>query len=598
MVILSGILLILSFPPFPFAFFIYFAFVPLLLVIDETPPRTFEDKFWGFFKAALVLIWRFISLQFIWKFRQKPWIYRWHIISHNAEVFRYAYTAFVIWNFGCCYWLLFTGLDADKFSEPFVYFAAGFVANLVNPFLMTIPVYLYTQVRDATGGWLSGLGLICFWVVFEWLHLYWDLAWPWLTLGHSLSTYPVLIQYAEFTGVLGVSAHILLVNVLIYYSIRAMRYARWVGWSFGAMTGIAIAIPFILNFYILKPERDVFQASGSSRVRMIQPNINSYLRIQTGTLESQVEGFIQQITEKPLDSIDLVILPEKALFKPMFANCLHLKDGSQALWEFVQTDSIDLITGAEELRYFAPDSNVIPITAQPYNATRQVQDPCYPAPEGYIARYNSAFLLSPIFKPQSIQKKRLVPMTEQIPFLRYFSRKTSGSYLPSWLTDDFTAADSLQLMLLKDSVSIAPVICYESMFGREIGKLMSKGAAFVTIITDDGFWKLPASQIQHAHFSRLRAIETRREVVRVANTGISMHVDILGNIITRTKRNEKVVIDENVKHYNTETYYSIHGDYIARFAVIIGLVIIFITLLIQIWRNARESKRTQGSTTA
>ena len=44
MVILSGIMLVLAFPPFPFAFLGYFAFVPLLLVIDHTPNKTFEGR--------------------------------------------------------------------------------------------------------------------------------------------------------------------------------------------------------------------------------------------------------------------------------------------------------------------------------------------------------------------------------------------------------------------------------------------------------------------------------------------------------------------------------------------------------------------------
>ena len=90
MVILSGILLILAFPPFPMAFLAYFAFVPLLLVIDQTPEKTFEDRFWGFFKAIIVLLFRFLTLQFIWRYKQKPWRYQRQIISQNAHFSHYS----------------------------------------------------------------------------------------------------------------------------------------------------------------------------------------------------------------------------------------------------------------------------------------------------------------------------------------------------------------------------------------------------------------------------------------------------------------------------------------------------------------------------
>ena len=53
MVLASGLMLVLSFPPFPFAFLAYIAFVPLLLVMDHTPDRVYEDRFWGFFKAGI-----------------------------------------------------------------------------------------------------------------------------------------------------------------------------------------------------------------------------------------------------------------------------------------------------------------------------------------------------------------------------------------------------------------------------------------------------------------------------------------------------------------------------------------------------------------
>ena len=292
MVMLSGILLVLSFPPFPFAFLAHIAFVPLLLVIDMTPAKTFEDRFWGFFKAFIVLLWRFVTLQFIWRFKQKPWRYQRQIISHNAQVFRYAYTAFVIWNFGTCYWLMMTAFGATSWTEVITYLMAGLMACILNPFLMTIPVYLYTRIKKTGWHGLASLAFVCFWLTFEWLHFNWDLSWSWITLGHAFTLYPSAIQFIEFTGTLGISAQILVVNVLIYQAIRAVgsRHTavgsrqlseaksaiggsevgreqlvgerKWRIWlPLGGALLVALA-PFMFNPVILAEDRAVFSTRG------------------------------------------------------------------------------------------------------------------------------------------------------------------------------------------------------------------------------------------------------------------------------------------------------------------------------------------------
>jgi len=63
---------------------------------------------------------------------------------------------------------------------------------------------------------ISLLSLIVFWLTFEYLHLNWDLSWPWLTLGNCFSESLFLIKWYEYTGVLGGTLWILFLNVLFY----------------------------------------------------------------------------------------------------------------------------------------------------------------------------------------------------------------------------------------------------------------------------------------------------------------------------------------------------------------------------------------------
>ena len=58
------------------------------------------------------------------------------------------------------------------------------------------------------------------WLAFEYLHLNWDLTWPWLTLGNVFSDKTTWIQWYEYTGVLGGSLWVLTINTILYFALR------------------------------------------------------------------------------------------------------------------------------------------------------------------------------------------------------------------------------------------------------------------------------------------------------------------------------------------------------------------------------------------
>ena len=90
-----------------------------------------------------------------------------------------------------------------------------------------------------------------------------------------------------------------------------------------------------------------------------------------------------------------------------------------------------------------------------------------------------------------------------------------------------------------NSMKIAPIICYESVFGKFVTGYVRKGAEALFIITNDGWWKNTNGYKQHLYFASLRAIETRRHVARSANTGVSCIIDIRGK-----RTNETDVVEQ------------------------------------------------------
>ncbi len=564
-VLLSGLLLAGSFPPSPLNFLIFVAFVPLFVLFETevVPEKVPEDKVFRPFKSSFTVFLRVITLQFLWRREtrfQRVFTYRRKLISGNAQLFRYTYTIFLLWNIGCCYWLFLTVLGARSPEEVMVYGTAGILAITLNPALMSIPFQFFSRIRWILPPTLAVLSFIVFWITFEYLHLNWDLSWSWLNLGHALTPWPSWIQYAEFTGVLGVTLHILLANFFIYLFYRRLTYQRkMVGLSLGIAL-FWLCLPFLLNLVILDPDRAVFQSEGTITVRVVQPNIDPFLKRNYFTPEEQVKHLVKMSQSQPLDSIDLLVYPETAIPRPVRESSISGSRLMKPFWTLVDSHKVDILTGLESFMSF-PDSESAPLTA------RQT------ARGEWIENYNAATLLREDREFDVYHKGKLVPMVESIPFRNAFDNlEWLGLDLLSGL-NTYGQQEEVVVLATFDEVPIGVMICYDSQFGDLVRKSTLQGAQLLTIVTNDGWWGKSSGYIQHAYFTSLRAIENRRDIARSANTGRSLFADAYGNLYQDTEYSKKAVIDRTLNLYSGETFYVQHGDYLGRIALWMTLVI-------------------------
>ena len=72
----------------------------------------------------------------------------------------------------------------------------------------------------------AAFGLIFFWLAYERLDHSWDMQWPWFSLGNVFATKPAWIQWYEYSGMLGGSLWIMLVNLFTDRAILAWRKQR------------------------------------------------------------------------------------------------------------------------------------------------------------------------------------------------------------------------------------------------------------------------------------------------------------------------------------------------------------------------------------
>jgi apolipoprotein N-acyltransferase len=120
----------------------------------------------------------------------------------------------------------------------------------------------------------------------------------------------------------------------------------------------------------------------------------------------------------------------------------------------------------------------------------------------------------------------------------------------------------------------SPIICYESIYGDFVAGFVRNGAKFLCIITNDGWWGDTPGHRQHARYARLRAIETRKDIARCANTGISGFINQRGDFFQATPYWEEAVISQTIKANDKITFYVKYGDYIGRIALFLAGILL------------------------
>ena len=120
----------------------------------------------------------------------------------GIQVFWHSFLAFFIFNAITTYWIY----HATLFG--------AIAAFLINATLMATAFYLFHKIKKRTNNRIGNVAFVVLWISMEYLHLNWELSWPWLTLGNVFANFPSLVQWYEFTGFLGGSFWVLSLNLL------------------------------------------------------------------------------------------------------------------------------------------------------------------------------------------------------------------------------------------------------------------------------------------------------------------------------------------------------------------------------------------------
>ncbi len=523
--LISGLLLALSWPEGGLPLLLFIAFVPLLLLEDikyKDPKSTRVGLYWMVFPAFL--IWNGLT---IW------WIY-------NSTLFGVA------------------------------------VAILLNTFCQSLMFWLYHFSRKTMKRGNNGyLALIFFWISFEFIHHHWDLNFPWMTLGNGFAAFPEWIQWYEYTGTFGGSLWVLIVNIFIYKALQTIikGYSPKFILRDWLLPICLIVVPMAVSYLIYYTYDE---KSAPINVVSVQPNLDPYEEQYELPAEDVINRAVSLALQKTDSTTDFIIFPE-SMIQPDFSS-------GMMIWENDLSNHPTFTMFRSKLLKRFPESRVISgySTYRSYGKGEEITTTArkFRNGDGYYDAYNTAILISGTPELQLSHKSRLTPGVEMMPF-PWLLKPLGGFAIDLGGTVGALGVDKEQIPFrINDTLSIAPIICYESAYGEFVNRFIKNGANAIFIITNDGWWGNSPGHRQHMLFSTIRSIETRRSIARSANTGISCFVNQRGNISSRTDYWVPVSIKGTINGNDKITFYVRYGDYIARGSVL-GAVLLLLVVLVQ-----------------
>jgi apolipoprotein N-acyltransferase len=398
-------------------------------------------------------------------------------------------------------------------------------------FLLTMLAALFYAGWASVAWWLSRrtdagwriLGIAASWVVMEWLRSVGSLSFPWAQVGYTQYRVLPVIQISEFTGALGVSFLILLVNASIaeWRGRTAPRQgARWLIGSVSLVGLMTVAGAVRMGAVRDGPSIQVAVMQGNFDYRHSRDILNDKLR----AYESLTAAAYQASGRKP----DLYVWAETAAPGDAF-NDEYSRAALQSLADRFQAA---ILTG----------SRVI---------------------EGETET-NSALLFTPGSQmPQRFDKQGIVPFGEYIPFRAQIPVNVQKEF--QFFDADLTPGRSLTPMAFQSpaagSVSLGPFICYESVYPHYTRTMTARGANLLVTPSHDQWFMSEAAMEQHLAIVVFRAIENRRDVARSTTDGITAVIDGRGRIVSRAPLYTATSLIHTLHLRSMLTIYTRFGDW-------------------------------------
>jgi len=397
-----------------------------------------------------------------------------------------------------------------SFLERFKGASVGFVGLwLLEGFFFALLALIVTRLtrRPTRRVWLLAGG----WIVLEWLRHLGPLAFPWATVGYTLMPTP-LIQVADLGG-------ILLLSLLV--TTMAASLARAYSGEFRPLIATALSWGLALLYGIFGAplEKSFVRETGTGTVTLVQGNMDARDKLDGRT--DPVSIYLE--LSKRAQPGDLVVWPESAVSNSQ----LPIGDPRVAALlpkKFISGYGITLNSDTYANRVLSWDGKRI------------------------TSSYDKHFL---------VPLGEFFPLQKELPSVWNVLFTAFG--FPNGLMKANTVADDKALEL--GGERFGAYICYESIFPQVSRAAVLAGADMLVNVSNDGWYGVGSGIDQHFQMGRLRAIETRRYILRAGNVGVTAILDSRGKVQAEIPRFEQGTLRGEYKRLEGETPYVKLGDW-------------------------------------
>ena len=440
-----------------------------------------------------------------------------HKVRH---FFWYHYAAFVLWNAFTTFWVCNATVGG------------GIFAVLANALQMSVVWALFRLSKKRFGGFLPYVFLAVLWIAWErWYLTGAQISWPWLVLGNAFARTTRCVQWYEYTGALGGSLWIWASNLCLFAIVRGLLEGSWYRMTFKArvalpvVTLLVLAAPFVISSRIYRHYDEV--SEGTLDVVIAQPDFDPYQKFVSMS-QSQQTVILLDLLRQGLAALPDSTAPVLLLAPETFTSDIVIGRESQSpTWQrfqaFLQAHpQANLLFGASTIEVLGPEKGRS-------HTARRLRD------GNWFESHNTAFITDATDRCEAFQKSKLVVGVEMMPYPALFARidDALGGVMGRCIGQDSVTT----LHFCPDAATDIPLgcaVCYESVYGEYCTQYVKAGARALVVITNDAWWGDTPGYRQHLSYACLRAIETRRDIARCANTGISGFIDQRGEILSRS----------------------------------------------------------------
>ena len=418
------------------------------------------------------------------------------------------------------YWLVHTISVFGGFSYP----VSGFIF-LIYAALQGLQVaILVFLVRTAGFGPLQIFPAV-FWVAIE---FWFPLLFPW-HLANTQSSFLWFIQTADLVGPYGASWVMMWCNAAIYALAFATRVERRPRLLAVAYAALSVILSVVYGVQRLESVGEDMAGARKVSVAAVQGNIDIDLKWNPAKAKQNLEQYLN--LTRQVENAPIVIWPESSVEA-------WLPDDFAVL----PPEFMPSLTAERAYFIFGAKSFQGRLGGRNFRA------------------FNTAFVTDRSGRLLGrYHKQVLLAFGEYLPFADILSLLPAIPF-----ADGFTRGDGPRAFYLFRQIRLAPLICYEDLMPDLSRDFVKETKANLLVnLTNDAWYGRTVAPWQHARLAQLRAVETRRSLLRVTNTGITTLINAKGEIGESLPIFSPGVLKTDVEILDGETLYVSFGDWFA-----------------------------------